>query len=96
MNSEALIVPLATTYAAMSAVAFLTYGWDKSCAKRGARRVPEATLHLIALFCGWPGAGFAQIVFRHKTVKTSFRILFFLTVLLNIAAVTGLVIATTR
>ena len=67
----------------MSVLTAVAYGWDKLCAKRGWRRVPEMRLHLLALFCGWPGALFAQQVFRHKSQKKSFRVVFFAVVLLN-------------
>lgn len=87
MTRDDIFLSAAAVYAAMSSLTALTYGWDKLCAKRGAWRVPEATLHLLALFCGWPGALVAQQVFRHKSQKTSFRVVFWLTVILNLAAV---------
>ncbi|RYG35688.1 DUF1294 domain-containing protein [bacterium] len=68
-----------------SLLAAILYGWDKSCAQTGRRRVPEATLHWVALLGGWPGAALAQMLFRHKTQKPSFRAMFFATVFLNIA-----------
>lgn len=71
-------------YLLCSALALLFYGWDKFCARRGWRRVPENTLHLLGLIGGWPGALLAQQWFRHKTVKTRFRVLFWLTVAANL------------
>jgi uncharacterized membrane protein YsdA (DUF1294 family) len=73
--------------AVTSLVAFVTYGVDKDAAQRGARRVPENTLHMLALLGGWPGAFAAQQMFRHKTRKVSFQIVFWFTVALNCAAV---------
>lgn len=73
-------------YAGASVLAWLLYGWDKSRAEEGGRRVPEDTLHLVALAGGWPGALVAQAQFRHKTKKASFRAVFWCTVLLNVAA----------
>jgi uncharacterized membrane protein YsdA (DUF1294 family) len=73
--------------AVTSLVAFVTYGVDKDAAQRGARRVPENTLHMLALIGGWPGAFAAQQMFRHKTRKVSFQIVFWFTVALNCAAV---------
>ena len=73
-------------YAIMSCVAFALYGLDKSAARRGAWRTPELTLHLVSLLGGWPGALFAQSVFRHKTRKQPFRVVFWVTVVLNCAA----------
>ena len=73
-----------TVYVAMSFVTFIVYAMDKRAARRGAWRTPESTLHLLELLCGWPGAWFAQRVLRHKSVKTSFRIVFFIAVVLNL------------
>ena len=75
-----------TTYLVMSLVAFAAYAMDKRAAKRGEWRTPEATLHTLELLCGWPCAWLAQRLLRHKSVKTSFRIVFFLMVVLNLAA----------
>ena len=70
--------PLTTTilaaYAAMSVVTFIAYGIDKSSARGGRRRIPERTLHLLALMGGWPGALVAMTIFRHKRRKASFVI----------------------
>jgi uncharacterized membrane protein YsdA (DUF1294 family) len=75
-----------TAYLVMSLVAFVAYAMDKRAAKRGAWRTPESTLHTLELLCGWPGAWLAQQLLRHKSVKTSFRIVFFMMVVLNLAA----------
>lgn len=61
-------------YAAVSAVTFVAYGVDKRAAVRGRRRVPEATLHLLELLGGFPGALVAQQVFRHKRNKAGYMI----------------------
>ena len=74
-----------TLYAVMSLVTFVVYALDKRAARRGAWRTPESTLHLLELLCGWPGAWLAQRKLRHKSVKTSFRIVFFIMVALNLA-----------
>ena len=73
-------------YLAASAAAFVAYGADKSAAKSGRWRTPESTLHLLALVGGWPGALIAQRVFRHKSRKASFQIVFLFTVVVNCAA----------
>jgi uncharacterized membrane protein YsdA (DUF1294 family) len=70
-----------------SAVAFILYGVDKAASQKSSRRVSENTLHLWALLGGWPGALAGQRVFRHKTRKLSFQIVFWGTVVLNCAAV---------
>jgi uncharacterized membrane protein YsdA (DUF1294 family) len=70
----------------MSVVAFAAYGIDKHRAVRGGWRVREATLQVIALFGGWPGAWLAQRVFRHKTSKSTFMIVFWAIVALHVCA----------
>jgi uncharacterized membrane protein YsdA (DUF1294 family) len=70
-------------YVVLSAVTFLVYRADKSAARRGGKRVPEATLHILSLLGGWPGALVAQQVFRHKTRKQPFRTVFWVTVAVN-------------
>jgi uncharacterized membrane protein YsdA (DUF1294 family) len=73
-------------YLGMSALSFVVYALDKRAARHGAPRTPENTLHLLALVGGWPGAWFAQQLLRHKSAKTSFRIVYYVTVVLNLAA----------
>lgn len=86
MTTNEILTATAAVYAAMSLLTAITYGWDKLCAKRGWSRVPEMRLHLLAFLCGWPGALVAQQVFRHKSSKKSFRVVFFVTVALNLLA----------
>ncbi|MGO2131453.1 MAG: DUF1294 domain-containing protein [Halomonas sp.] len=72
-------------YAAVSVIAFFTYGLDKRFARKEKRRIAESTLLLLGLLCGWPGALVAQRVFRHKTSKRSFQISFWVMVVVNVA-----------
>ena len=62
-------VLLPVAYGVMSLVTFLMYAIDKGAAESGNRRVPEGRLHL----------------FRHKTRKTSFQVVFWVYVILNLA-----------
>lgn len=61
-------------WAVMSLVAFVIYAYDKIQAKRGKWRVKEATLLLLALLMGAPGALIAMYTLRHKTLKAKFTI----------------------
>lgn len=72
-------------YVIVSLVTFMMYAFDKSAAVEGRRRTPESTLHALALVGGWPGALLAQQLFRHKTAKAEFIVVFWATVVVNIA-----------
>ncbi|MCC6302055.1 MAG: cold shock and DUF1294 domain-containing protein [Gammaproteobacteria bacterium] len=71
-------------YAVASIVAFLAYCIDKDAAGQGEWRIQESTLHMFALFYGWPGAFLAQRIVRHKTKKEEFQRVFIATVLINV------------
>lgn len=73
-------------YLCMSAVTFVAYALDKRAARTRGSRMPEQTLHLMGLAGGWPGARLAQQVVRHKTAKTSFQAVFWLTAAVNASA----------
>lgn len=81
-------------YAIASVVTFVAYAIDKGQSRNGGQRVSENALLLLGLAGGWPGAIVAQLVFRHKTVKRSFRVPFWITVVLNVLAVVGIVYLT--
>lgn len=66
---------------------FMAYGADKRAAVRGERRIPEMSLHALEFLGGWPGAFIGQKIFRHKTKKKSFQAMFWLMLVLQIAAV---------
>jgi len=82
-------LPLAVLviYLAASVLTFFAYAFDKSAAVRQQWRTAESTLHLFALFGGWPGAVAAQRLLRHKSSKGSFQVAFWVTVMLNCVAV---------
>lgn len=76
------VIPLAA-YGVVSALAFFLYWGDKRKARADTWRTPENVLHAVELAGGWPGALLAQQVFRHKTRKVSFQLVFWLIVLLH-------------
>ena len=77
-------------YLSLSVITYLIYALDKSKAKRKAWRTPESTLHLCAIVGGWPGAALAQQLLRHKSSKRDFRMVFLLTIMINVGALIGL------
>lgn len=78
-------------YLVMSLVSFVLYGLDKSRARRGGRRVPERTLHLFELLGGLPGALLAQRVFRHKSRKPAYQVVFIGIALLHVVLWAGVI-----
>ena len=70
-------------YTTLSVLTFALYAKDKSAAQSGNWRTSESTLHLFSLIGGWPGALIAQSKLRHKSKKISFRIVCWVTVLIN-------------
>jgi uncharacterized membrane protein YsdA (DUF1294 family) len=75
--------PLYACLVGIGIVTFIFYGYDKRQALRNGPRVPELTLHVLALLGGTPGAFIGQLFFRHKTKKLRFRIVFLTIVLLQ-------------
>ena len=58
----------------MSVAAVILMGVDKARAKRGAWRIPEATLFLFAALMGGVGGTLGMFFFRHKTKQWYFRL----------------------
>ena len=71
-------------------VTLFVFGWDKLCAKRDKRRVPEGTLFLLALLGGSIGALLGMRVFHHKTLHKSFTIGIPLILILQVIVPLGL------
>jgi len=72
---------------AINVVTLGFYGYDKLISGRKLLRVPERTLHTLAFAGGTPLALVAQHLFRHKTVKKSFRTTFWTLAILQILAI---------
>ncbi|MEZ9204721.1 DUF1294 domain-containing protein [Vibrio splendidus] len=81
-SSKALLV----WYLVIGVVTFFVYAKDKRAAINGNWRVPEKTLHIFSVAGGWLGALIAQEKLRHKTQKQPFRSIYWLTVVINVAA----------
>lgn len=58
----------------LNIIGFTIMGIDKSRAKRGAWRIPEKTLFLIAILGGSIGSILGMKQFRHKTKHKTFTI----------------------
>ena len=74
-------------YLLLSCITFLIYRQDKIKAKNAEWRTPENKLHFFSLIGGWPGALIAQRWLHHKSRKLSFQVVFYITVILNISAI---------
>ena len=81
---------LSVYYLALGLMSFFMYYKDKQSAQNGQWRTPEISLHLIDVLGGWVGASFAHRLLDHKATKANFRIMFYLTITVNILAVIGL------
>ncbi|MBV8881606.1 MAG: DUF1294 domain-containing protein [Planctomycetaceae bacterium] len=82
--------PLIGYLAGINVAAVALYGYDKAAASRDRLRVPENVLHAVAMAGGSPAAWLSQQLFRHKTVKASFRVSFWLIVAVQLAALGAL------
>lgn len=71
-------------YFTLGLITFFIYMKDKQASRDKSWRVPEKTLHILSLLGGWTGAVIAQHYLRHKTQKKIFKIIFFLTMFINI------------
>ena len=54
--------------------AFFLYAWDKFCAIRHRRRIPEKRLWLAAMYFGALGALLGMLLCRHKTKHKNFML----------------------
>ncbi|MBZ0166780.1 MAG: DUF1294 domain-containing protein [Candidatus Omnitrophica bacterium] len=69
---------------------FAAYGLDKWQARRHGRRISEKKLLGLVVIGGTIGAWLGRQGFRHKTQKTSFRILFWLIALVQLGLIVGM------
>lgn len=69
-------------------IAFWIYYYDKKTAERGGYRIPEKVLFILALVGATPASFLGQKIFRHKTKKATFQIIFWFIVFIQIIYVT--------
>ena len=79
--------PLAMWFLLINMLTLVMYGADKMAARKGMRRVPEATLLVFGVTGGWPGAIVGQQLFRHKTQKQPFKTYFIISVIVNVSVI---------
>ncbi len=82
MNTAWTILLIAV--AVLNLICFFLMRYDKQCARKGKRRVPERVLFLSAGCFGALGGVAAMHLFRHKTKHRSFRIVFPLLLVLQL------------
>lgn len=59
---------------AANLMSFLQFAWDKDCARKHKKRIPESSLLLVTALGGSIGAMLGMIIFHHKTRKAKFFI----------------------
>lgn len=79
--------PLFSWLIAVTVATFLVYGYDKAIAGKDWTRVPERNLLALALAGGTLGALAGMRLFRHKTIKKSFRLKFWAVVCVQVIGV---------
>lgn len=84
------LIILAADLVLMSVITLGFYVWDKRQSKRSGWRVPEKRLHVLSLLGGWPGALIGQHWLRHKSIKTKFRAVLWLTVCMHVTVAAGI------
>lgn len=71
---------------AINAITYFLFWNDKRLAKTNDWRTPEHVLLGAALFGGSPAAYFAMEHFRHKTKKASFRMRYWMVIIVQVGA----------
>ena len=82
--------------AVLNVITLWMYAADKNAARAGRWRIPESQLHLLALIGTWPAASVAQQNMRHKSSKTEFRAVYWLTTVLHCGGLAWVVLGKTR
>ena len=77
--------PLAAWLSSVNLSVFGLWWLDKHQARRAGFRIPEWTLHLVALAGAVPGSIAAMRLLRHKTQKPSFKLLYAVFAVLQLA-----------
>lgn len=89
LSTYEAIKPIISYLIAINITTFLLYGYDKFISSREMLRVPEWNLHALALLGGSPAGLMAQKFFRHKTIKGSFQLVYWVIVFVQIGLIFG-------
>ena len=87
MNSLTLLI---IYIAAVNIIGFALMGIDKRKARKGAFRIPEATLFAFALIGGSLGSTIGMFAFKHKTKRWYFKFGMPLIIVIQVALVLAL------
>ncbi len=97
VTSGALIAwgmpPWSAYLVSITGITFGCFGWDKYQAKHAKRRIPETSLHALALIGGSLGSYAGQQMFRHKRAKKEFQRWFWGIVGVQIVVLIGFVLS---
>ena len=81
------VEPLISWLVSITVITFLIFGYDKLIAGSKRMRVPEAVLLALTFLGGTLGAFAAMALFRHKTLKSSFRRRMYMVIALQVVFV---------
>ncbi|HEX2794628.1 MAG TPA: DUF1294 domain-containing protein [Croceicoccus sp.] len=87
-----MLMPASLYLLAVNLWTFAAFGHDKRQAIAGGRRTPEASLLLLALIGGSPGAFAGRRRFRHKTRKEPFSSILQVIAAIQIGVLAGLLV----
>jgi len=87
-----MLMPASLYLLAVNLWTFAAFGHDKRQAIAGGRRTPEASLLLLALIGGSPGASAGRRRFRHKTRKEPFSTILQVIAAIQIGVLAGLLV----
>ncbi len=86
MSKSTIMLAAGLLLAIANLISYLLMRYDKRCAQRGARRVPEARLFLATALFGGLGGVLGMQRLRHKTKHWYFKIFFPLLLILQLLA----------